>query len=417
MIAKINNKFFYYFSIAVSITIFLPIVYNNVPITRVRLFIVVLWFLSLFIMKPVVLRNKLFQGIVLYSIAMILFQSFLWSDITEVGKVKLIREILTMLIAVSIIAYYRATGDYAGLAFFIKWTFVFIIVTAVMSIITSILNPNYAREITALSALQSESGKEAVLSYKKYGGGTYSYATAIVAFFPLLIYYYRSMGYWGKRSIILFIVILFYTLIRIQIFANILFALLVLILSILGRKNLKVSLGIYGFIFLAFILIPMQFYVELLKYMGNWFERGSENYYKFNTMAQYLSQGGGVSESNTSIGVRAARYPVLWELFMKNPLWGSQKGNFHLFWMNKLAFYGVLGTFPLVFLIYTYIKSSLKYFNEEFSFYYLLSVFSIIALGFTKALVGYETWITFFVLIPGFYYLPLISKEKKLKSP
>jgi len=53
----------------------------------------------------------------------------------------------------------------------------------------------------------------------------------------------------------------------------------------------------------------------------------------------------------------------------------------------------------------------LRYFDKQFAFYFLLSVFSIIALGTMKTLTGRDLWYTFFIILPGFYYLPLLKKN------
>ena len=104
--------------------------------------------------------------------------------------------------------------------------------------------------------------------------------------------------------------------------------------------------------------------------------------------------------------------PLLWKSFISNPIFGGKYTNIHLYWMNKLAVYGLLGTIPFLIFIYNSIKNNLKYYDKEFTFYYLLSIFSIIALGFMKALVGIELWYVFFIVLPGFYYLPLLNSKR-----
>ena len=119
---------------------------------------------------------------------------------------------------------------------------------------------------------------------------------------------------------------------------------------------------------------------------------------------------------NNAISGRYARYPLLMQSFLSNPIWGGKEWNGHLFWMNKLAVYGLLGTLPFIYIIYYYVKN-IKYFDDEFSFYFLLSIFSIIGLGLMKALMGRELWYTFFIILPGFYYLQYLKQPQinKLK--
>ena len=44
--------------------------------------------------------------------------------------------------------------------------------------------------------------------------------------------------------------------------------------------------------------------------------------------------------------------------------------------------------------------------------YFLLSLLSMVALGAMKTLIGRELWYTFFIIVPGLYYLPLLKKKK-----
>jgi len=293
----------------------------------------------------------------------------------------------------------------------------FIVITAIMSIVTSIINPTYARDIVASSAIQIGSEKEAVLSYQKYGGGGYSFASALVCLFPMLIYYYKNneKSYWNKWHLLFFTIILFFALIRIQIFANIMISFIALVLSLLGRKNVRKARIYILILILIIILIPIHYYVGFFQTVGNWFNTGSENYYKMNDMAQFLSKGGTIEGTGT--GTRAGRYPILWSEFISSPIWGGGEGNNHLFWMNKLALFGLLGTIPFIYFFYKFIKNNLKYYDKEYSFYFLLSMLSIIFLGLVKAHSGYDVWFVFFCIIPGFYYLPLIKKNNKNPLP
>jgi len=59
-------------------------------------------------------------------------------------------------------------------------------ITAIMTIFSSAIDPLYARNLTRLSAVTDESEREAILSFKRYGGGTYSTAAAFMCLFPYL---------------------------------------------------------------------------------------------------------------------------------------------------------------------------------------------------------------------------------------
>ena len=345
---------------------------------------------------------------------MLALLQILWFDVNEWNRNMITTEFIYIVLPITIFAYFRMENDYIGLAKLVKWTLLFIAITSILTIIVTYYNPMIVRNIIG-SASQSTSQQMEDLGYKKFGVGGYGFATAIVSLFPMLIYYYKNndRSPWGKKTLLLFMVIVYFSLIKIQIFANILIATTFIILSLIGKKKFAKSWVYISVVLLIAVLIPVQYYIDMFAYMANWFNTGSENYSKFNDMAQFLSSGG--SYKDTGAGIRASRFPLNWESFTSNPLYGGQYGNGHLHWMNKLAVFGLLGTIPFVLIIYKYIKINLKYFNKEFAFYFLLSLFSIITLGAIKALSGREIWFTFFVLLPGFYYLPLLKKHKKKK--
>ena len=155
-----------------------------------------------------------------------------------------------------------------------------------------------------------------------------------------------------------------------------------------------------------------------MKAASDWFPRSSNIHFKLNETAKFL-QG---NYSDSDITGRADRYPLLLKAFIAHPILGhfiagrnyDISPGVHLHWMNKLAVYGLLVQYPFFILYIHYIKESMKYFDKEFKFYFLLSTFSIIALGFMKTLMGSETWYVFFIIVPGFYYLPLLKKKNRI---
>ena len=130
--------------------------------------------------------------ILLYGIIIILILlNTLWIDIGEWNKRNITTEFYQIIVAISVIVYFRMEGDYTGLANLVKWTMVFFIITAIMSIVSALINPMYARNIIAISTAVSETEREQILSFEKYGGGGYGFASALVCLFPVLIYYFK----------------------------------------------------------------------------------------------------------------------------------------------------------------------------------------------------------------------------------
>jgi hypothetical protein len=200
-----------------------------------------------------------------------------------------------------------------------------------------------------------------------------------------------------------------------QLFSNILISLFIIAFSILGTKNLKRNLIISSFVIATILCIPLQFYTNIMINASTWFPSSSDIHFKLNETAKFLRG----NYAGSDITVRADRYPLLLKAFVANPLLGhfiyghtnDISLGAHLYWMNKLAVYGLLGAIPSFYIIYNFIKGSMKYFDKEFIFYFLLSTFSIVVLGLMKALMGREIWYAFFILVPGLFYLPILKKR------
>jgi O-antigen ligase len=131
-----------------------------------------------------------------------------------------------------------------------------------------------------------------------------------------------------------------------------------------------------------------------------------------------INQGFGSTDTHT--GRRAARLPFLINEFSKSPIIGGGESTGHVFWLDRLSMYGLIGIIPWILIITYQIKFNLKNLNKEFKFYYLISIIAFIALGFMKNMSGKEIFMSIFLIIPGLNYLdylykPQINKLKKNK--
>jgi hypothetical protein len=404
--------------IIIITTSFLPIVAINLPpiLGSYRFVWAPLWLLSIILFYPKVLLNKqivflLFYGIIFIQILLVT----LWSGIRDWDKEMVREEFYVFIVSITIIWYFRLQKDYKGLALLSKWAIIFSGITAIMTIITSIIDPMYARNLIGGAY---DSARTVYIT--GFGGGNYGFAGALIALFPIMVYYYRNnkLSIFPKTFILIFGIICFIALIRMQIFANIILAAITICISLLGSKNIKKSLVFIGILILLILFIPTTFYSNLLLSISAYFNPHSEVYFKLKDMAKFIVLG---NMEGTEAGGRAARYPLLMHAFLANPLFGYYVTNHsidigaggHLYWMNKLTIFGFFGFIPYLLIHYFFIKNNLKYFDKQYSFYYLISVFSIISLGLLKNLAGREMWFVYFVLLPGLYYLPYL----KYKNP
>jgi hypothetical protein len=407
------NKSTYFFAIILMlmVTTFLPLVYHNLPAflrSHEKVWVPV-WIVSLILFKPSVFKGKNLQAVIaFYAIMLLIMTRILWYNVSPWNIAILREEFLTFTIAMSVYYYFVNDSNYIGLARLSKWVLIFMVITAIMSIYTSILMPNFGRLMFHQSFMWT----------RKFGYGGYGYVGAVVALFPLLVYYFRNVNksIFSRPMLVGFILVCFVALLRIQIFANVLLGALVLVFAILGRKKLNVSILVAMVSILFFLIIPKTFYSDLLFGVTKYFDPSSDIYFKINDLALFTEQGYG---DLTGVEARTARYPILFDLFLSNPLLGysftdfqgEQAGIGHIYWINKLAVYGLVGFIPFVILFYRIINENMRRFDTEYKYYYLVSVFGIIALGMMKALAGREMWYFVLIFTTGMYYLPLLKKD------
>lgn len=397
----------------------LPVVSENLPkiLGSFRFFWAPLWLLSLLIFKGRLFLKPDIVRFLIYGIIMAVLIPTLWYNMDDWLIKNLREEFYWMITFLTVIYYFLYFKDYYGLALITKWSLIFIGITACLSIVASFINPMYARLLTqAISGFRYT--REGIF-FVRMGAGQYSFGQALICLFPLLIYYYK----WGKVQlfprwvILLYIVIIFVAVVRMQFFSNIIISTIVIIISLLGSKRIKVSIFILV-IFLGFLLIlPKTFYSTILLNVSSYFEEGSENYTKSLDVAEYL-EGENAEKSKTA--GRLERYPMLIEAVMNNPVFGNAAlenpseigAGYHLHWMGKLGATGLFGLLLFFFPHFYFIKSILKQFDEKYIFFASISFLAFFTLGFIKTISGRDIWFSYFFLITGIYYLPYLKIKK-----
>lgn len=421
-----KQKYFYYLAFMLIASTFLPLVFNNLPpFIRSHHLWTIIWSFSLLIFFPKILLNKLLLYVLLYGVLLFVASKTIWLDMDDWNFLMLSSEFYQIAIGISVITYFQQSSDYYSLAKITRWAIIFFFITAIMTLISALIDPMYARNLGGVSGITDENQKDLILSFKHFGGGTYSTAAAFMCIFPILIYYYKNIviSIISKKQIIIFAIILFFGLLGMQIFANIIIALIFSIIALMGMKKMKQSVFVIGLFIFVMTIIPKESYINGLRNIGNLFDNDSELNYKFNDFATYIEVGSISEDVTTGAGGRAIRYPILMETYMKSPILGcfynDKEGNGyspeggHLYWMNKLTITGFVGLVVFILIFILNARINLRHFNYSYKLYYLLATLSILSYGFMKAISGRETWYAYFILIPGLYYLPLLKKSNK----
>jgi hypothetical protein len=366
--------------------------------------------------RPITFTKGPIKNLLLYGLIMVgILQYSLWSYMNDWNQIRIFNEFYFLVIMVVILNYYLVRGDIKKLAWLSKWAFIFIIISLITTNIALYFDPLVVRE--SANTVDFTPNQEKI--YNLTGAMSYSYLQSIVCLIPILVYHIKNKKRMVFLPIVLVVILLLLliTLIRAQVFANVLIAILITTLSFLGSKRQRTSGIIISIFFILFMAIPTSFYSDMLYSLSSKFNPNSEMYYKLTDLASFIENP--EIDTYTGAGGRASRYPLLLEALIANPVFGDASYNSsfdidvgaHLYWMNRLALWGIFGFLFYIFMLYKIYRSISSLFDANYRFYYVLSVMAFILLGLMKTLGGREPFLILIVVIPGLYFLPLLQQK------
>ncbi|MHB2149536.1 hypothetical protein ACX8XP_10800 [Calditrichota bacterium LG25] len=341
-----------------------------------------------------------------------LLQYTLWNNANSWYKKGILEDfyfLISSVVLYVVLYKYKFYNEWGKLG---KIGIIFFIITGIMTIIATGINPMVVRA-------SYSSGRFHMIGYgflEKLGFGSYGYMTALISFFPIIIYFIKSEGkIWLTRNIWIILLIFFYfVLIRSQIFANVLVAGLIIGMSFAGAKKFKRSLFSSLLFTVIILIVPANTWASLFIDFSKYFNPHSMMYYKLNDIARFI-ENPDIFTSGTGTAYRMERYPMLFKAFIAQPFFGDASYNSkftyelmvggHLYWMSHLALWGIFGFIGYIILLKKIFTPVVNMFDTDFRFYYLLSVLSIVVMGLMKNLGGREIYIMLLIIIPGFYYL------------
>jgi len=419
-----SKSILFYISIILLVSSILLIAANNIPILLSYRWLWAPMFLlfSLFFYSKVLLhksvRNALLYGLLYAG----LLQYTLWSHANDWYKKAIFEDFYALIVPVILFAIlnrYKYFKEWQKLA---KLGVIFFIITGIMTIIATFKNPFVVR--ASYSSQQFEIPNYDALF--RLGFGSYGYMTALVSFLPILVYYFKNNVYfWLSRKALIILIIFFYVvLIRSQITANIIVATIILILAYFGSEKFKRNIIIISIISIIIFAVPRHFWAKQILHISSLFSPESLLNNRLKDLASYIINPEFTETgAKTQVGTRFARYPMLLKAFIANPFFGDAnyespfsyelKVGGHLYWMSRLTLWGIFGFIGYIFLLKNIFTPIIKIFNSDFKFYYLLSLLSIIALGFMKNIAGREPYIMLFIIIPGLYFYQILNLNKQ----
>ncbi len=406
---------------------FLPVIFTNLPpILGSHHLWTIIWVISLFVFFPKVFLNKCLLPFYFYCCYLLIMVLLFWENLDPWNRKFLLNELYHIGIALTIFSYYKTINDVEGFAKTAKYAFYFLCITAVMSIVSGLVDPMYARKLMNISKITNINSINELQKISRLGGGTYSSAIAFMSIIPILFFQFKekSMRLISKKNTLFFLLIIFFALLSMQIFTNILIAIGFGIISFLS-DNKKVKTIILLFLFFALLfLIPNEAYVSTLGSFGSLFSKDSHIYYKLNDLAIFISEDSADTGINTAVETRAQRYPDLLQVFFNNPIMGFfynqdpisssryKLGGAHIYWMNKLTTTGLFGFIIFLMIPSIFINKNLHNFHDRYKIFYLLATLSILSYGFFKNLSGRDAWYMIFVILPGINYFQYLPKMK-----
>lgn len=265
--------------------------------------------------------------------------------------------------------------------------------------------------------------------YRRLGLGGYDLFSGLPFLLPLLVYHFKSKiikTMKDKLFWILLIIVFTVCVYTGTIVAPIFLAFVLLFLAILGRRRFSINRWLIITLLFIVLITPGRFWGGILFSIGD-SVKNTEIRSKIYDLGTLFSEGTDLGDvraletSENQMETRLARAPTAIQTFLVNPIIGV--GEFrrgvgaiqHMFWLSLFAQFGIIGAFPLIWLLYYSIRRNLARFDQEYKYYYLVSVLGFIALGFIKVIGGWFMYLMIFFIVPNMYYYN--NKSPQQNSP
>ena len=412
----------------IVVLVFFPLASRNLPDVFGSFYAFsALWLVSLLFYKPSILWSKPLRLCYLYCIVWLLYLYFFIPFGTYANK-EILNDFFSLIVPISIICYFYKTRQFDCLARVVLVALVCIIITAFITIISSAVYPEISREIAGLT-FSPEKYSLAEISliqmYNKLGCASrpegWGFICLMVGSVFFLKFYKKDFS---KKILCLILLVLSLVALAMMQFSTLFICALILwgLLNVsVKNRNRKVIL--FSFLILLFVSIPKQFYANSFYFVSSFFSEGSSMQSRLIGVGDYILLGDEVGEDNAVAARLDIRYEASLDKFISAPFLGkyspfSEVSNYyvgegHLFWMNLLVTRGIF--LFLIFCSAFYSILKVIYYNTHLQFRYFLLVTWIIfiAYGFVKVIIIRNCYMSMFVILPGLYYLPLLSKQNK----
>ncbi len=386
---------------------------NTKPILGVNLikreYVFYLFYIIIFFRAPRVYFTDTMKLIYLYYILFFIMRISGYYDVENQWFMEWHYPVFS---AVLIHNYYVYSRDHRSYARVILATLIIIAITAIANIYVLIRYPEVARQLF---------GDESV--FGGLGGpvyaialGTYAFTSSVPFIIPMLIAFYGVVQRKNLRIIILlFIAIILVSVFMSAITAPLLMAVACLLFALAGRKRLGASIIVSAILLLLVAVVPTSVKSDFFYSISDVVTQKDLSR-KMKDIGYVIETGIDTSNPLSTVEYRAERIPKNLAAFATNPIFGTgREVEFHIFWLNRLAQVGLLGTVPLVLILYHHLRLCLRRSDHYFRFYMLVSCLLFVVLGFMKNTSGRMFYYPL-LLIPGMYYLKYLKTDDESDS-
>ena len=315
------------------------------------------------------------------------------------------------LFSLSLINVFLYNQDWTGIKIVLITGITILLVSTIFSIIYSGSQPDLVRQYVLYS---SEQDIEGVKLGQRLGIANYGMIHGIPTLLPVFVYLFKKEKTLFLKILWLSLIAVFYYLIIVSGFGTaLILSTFILIASFLVSENRRKNLLLFGILILiGALFINKDFIINSLDYIKGHFENSA--IYDKIVDIQYSIR---TNDFEGQLNTRGNLYADSWNTFSKYPIFGSAQqsdAGGHLFIADFLAWFGLVGTLPLILFFYYSFRRIYLIIENHQKIYYILSLLPFIILSFVKAVPFFEQILYLFVFIPTIFLLK--SNSDKVNS-
>ncbi len=394
----------------VTIVSFLFLLGAIFPIFSANTHLPLMWpafaFMFLFIVfnQPKIIISRPFLIAIAYLVVLITYKSFAYTDETVEF---LIGRVHPFVIVTLILMYARLRKDNKYIKSIYLIMGIMILLRCISAIIAELIFPGAARGSGA------GVGAEETLSddMAKIGAGGYTFINALPFIVLPLMYLWKKMKSTRMKVIIISLILLMiYAIAKTSWGTALIFAMMTFIIGFFVNNRRRLLLSTV----LLSIMISISFFYskEIFRGLDDIFSDNPVLLKKINDIQESLD----TKQTTGQVQTRSELYDQSFGVFMKNPLWGSNKEiGGHAFFIDHLARYGILGTSFLALLLFSVYRESIKVLPEDFKLSHQTNIFLFVLFGCVKNITGFEFILFLFLFSPFIINYWTVQKANKLK--